>query len=1504
MNGQDKDGGTSPVKQALAALREAKARIAALEAERGEAIAVVGLACRYPGAPDAEAFWRLLDEGRDATREVPPGRWDVAAWYDEDPDAPGRTYVKRGGFLDDIEGFDAAFFGITPREALSMDPQQRMLLEVGWEALENAGIAPGSLNGAAGGVFVGMSCDDHTRLAMRDPAQIDGYTATGNIFSTASGRLSYTLGLTGPSVSLDTACSSSLVAVHQAIQALRQRDCDFALAGGVNALLRPEYFVSLGRARVLAPDGRCKSFDAAADGFGRAEGCGLVVLKRLSDARRDGDRVLAVLRGSAVNQDGRTSGLTVPGGPAQQALIRTALARAGLDPDAVDYIEAHGTGTALGDPIELNALGAVFADRPSGRPLHIGAVKTNLGHPESAAGVAGLIKVVLALRNGRLPATLHFTTPNPHVPWDALPLRVVTENQPWPAGGDRPRVAGVSAFGFGGTNAHVVIGEAPEDEDAEDAAEGVGDRLSVLPLSAQAPAALSDMARAYAGRLGEARLCDVAASAARGRSPLAHRLAVVADSAATAARALDAWAGGEAPAEVVRGQVSGGRARLAMLFSGQGAQKAGMGRGLYASEPAARAVFDRAQAVLADALPAPLLDVMFGDAARLRETRFTQPALYALEVALAEVWRGWGVEPTAVLGHSVGEFAAAHVAGVFSFDDGLRLVAARGRLMQALPEAGGMVAVQAPAARVEAALAGIQGLAIAGRNGPASVVVAGREAALAEVVAALEAEGVRCRRLEVSHAFHSPLMEPMLEAFRAEAAAIAMAEPRLRLISNVTGAVASPGLVTSPDYWVRHVREAVRFADGMEALRAQGCGVFLEVGPGATLLGMGRACLPEVEDGWVPSLDGGEDAPALRRAVAGLWVNGVEPDWRAVLGEGRRVDLPTYPFQRQRFWLGGIDGPQAPTAAPVSEGAALYEIAWEETAAAAPSDMPVTWLLTGDATLADALAPHLPGTARQTATVVDADLAGIDRLVWLAPTVCSVAEAQSVVCDEVLPLLQAARRAEGVRVWLVTRDAVAAADGDRLNGLGLAPLWAMARTLGREIPDTWGGIVDLDAATGPQDLAATLAAGDADSHVALRDGARRVPRLRDLAAGAAEAVTLRDDGATLITGGLGALGLRMARWLFARGCRHVILMGRRAPGPEAEAAIAALRADGLRVDVAQGDVADADALRAAVAGVTLRGVVHAAGVVTLTALEDETPEGLAQVLAPKTVGGWLLHDLTQDSDLDVFILFSSISALWGSKTQIAYGAANGALDALAVHRRARGLPALSVNWGPWGGGGMATDDHAAALAATGVRLLDPEQALAALDRALAAGVAQAGVADVDWPRFRSLYESRGRAPFLDRIAEAGDGGEAAPATAPLRAEIEALAPARRTRHLTGVLRGMVAEVLRVPVDDVAAERGFFELGIDSFLSVDLNARVGRAIGARLPATTVFEHPTCAALAAHLLDDVLGMAEAPAEAAASSAQDPIGGGDVEGLSDADLEALIDGELAALTEGAAQ
>ncbi|HEX4700853.1 MAG TPA: SDR family NAD(P)-dependent oxidoreductase [Pseudonocardiaceae bacterium] len=1337
-------------------------------ASRDEPIAIVAMSCRFPGGVRSPAdLWDLLAAGGDAISAFPTDRgWDLDAL---------RTHAPAGGFLYDAPMFDAALFGISPREALAMDPQQRLLLEASWEAFERAGIDPTSAHGEPVGVFVGTNGQDYPAVLFGSAENVDGQVATGNAASVVSGRIAYALGLTGPVLTVDTACSSSLVALHLAVQALRAGECELALAGGVTVMSTPGAFVEFGHQRGLARDGRCKAFADDADGTGWGEGVGMLLVERLSDAKRLGHPILTLVRGSAVNSDGASNGLTAPNGPSQQRVIRAALAVAGLEPSDVDAVEAHGTGTTLGDPIEAQALLATYGQHRE-RPLWLGSIKSNIGHTQAAAGVAGVIKMVLALRHGTLPKTLHAGQPSTHVDWSAGEVSLLTETVDWPRNG-HPRRAGVSSFGFGGTNAHVIL---TEPDDVESAPDRPTDTRSVpWVLSGRTEDALRAQTRQLATHLAahpDLNPVDVGWSLATGRAALAHRAVAFDGDLASA----------------VRGVANTGR--TAFLCAGQGAQRPGMGQELYATSAVFAAAFDAVCAEFDGELDRPLRDVIWtGDG--LDQTGYTQPALFAVEVALCRLFESWGVTPDVLLGHSIGELAAAHLAGVWTLPDACRVVAARAWLMQALPGGGAMVSVRAAEEAVRPLL--VDGVGIAAVNGPASVVLSGDEDAVLLVAARFAG---RTRRLRVSHAFHSGHMDPMLAEFADVVRGVPSAPPRIPVVSNVTGKVATD--LDSPDYWAAQVRHEVRFADGVTALADFGVTRFVELGPDGVLSAMVGDCLTEPAM-VVPALRADRSATdTVHQALAHLHVAGHSPDWTAVFAgrAARRVDLPTYPFQRQRFW---------PTPDPVRD--LLYRESWQPVAD--PPAAPIgRWLVVGD--------PILPGSVTLAPSTDRSALA--DELRALGSAIDGVLSL-SADLTQATALVQALGDADiSAPLWLATRGAMSV-DGEPISGHEQAGLWGLGRVVGLEHPDRWGGLIDLpetldDHAT--KRLVALLTNSDGEDQLAIRSSgifARRVVH-----ATCDSTSNWAPRGTVLVTGGTGALGTQVARWLAANGATSIVLASRR--GPDAPGAAE------LDARIVACDVADRYALSALLDTIPdLDAVIHTAGVLDDGVLDSLTPERFAAVLRSKVDSAVNLHELTANRDLSAFVLFSSFAATVGSAGQANYAAANAMLDALAVRRRDLGLPATSIAWGPWAEAGMAADNAIEARQRRGgVRPIAPSTALAALHRAMSQPAPTIAVADVDLvaPQRQSATD------FPARFA--------------------ALSGAERDRAVLDLVRATVASVLgHAGPADVGPGMAFRELGLDSLTAVELRNSLAAATGLRLPATLVFDYATPAALAGYL-----------------------------------------------------
>ncbi|MEU4230025.1 type I polyketide synthase [Nonomuraea sp. NPDC026600] len=1452
------------LRRATLELHETRRRLREAEERHREPIAIIAASCRYPGGVRTpEDLWELVAGQVDAIGPFPADRgWDLESLYHPDPDHPGTTYVVQGGFLDDAGDFDAAFFGISPREALAMDPQQRLLLETSWELLERARLDPESTRGSRTGVFVGTNNQDYATLLDPVPDGLEGYLLTGVAASVLSGRLAYSLGWEGPALTVDTACSSSLVALHLAAQSLRLEECSLAVAGGVSVLSTPSGFVEFSRQRGLAADGRCKSFAASADGTGWAEGVGLVLLERLSDARRNGHQILAVIRGSALNQDGASNGLTAPSGPAQERVIRAALASAGLGPAQVDAVEAHGTATALGDPIEARALLATYGpDRD--RPLWLGSIKSNLGHAAAAAGVAGVIKMVEAMRHGVLPATLHVDEPTPRVDWSRGNVALLTEAQPWPDTGE-PRRAGVSAFGVSGTNAHVILEAAPppEPQTGPEPTTGVAGATAVpWLLSARSEAAL----RAQAARLrpyaegsptpsaadaehGElSHVHRVAWSLATTRAALDHRAVLVGAEPTDFARGLDALAAGESAPGLVRAVARPG-AQVAFVFSGQGGQWAGMGRQLLRSSPVFAEEIGRCADALAPYVDWSLSEALYGgpDAPDLRRGDVAQPALWATMVALARLWRAAGVVPDTVAGHSQGELAAATVAGALSLDDGARVIALRARLMAEMDGGGGLLAITLPADEVERRWG--DRVTVAADTGPLYTTVAGEEAPLAEVLAECEAAGVRAGRVEVSYAAHSPYVEPARDRLVAELADLVPGTAEIPFYSSVTGGPLD-GRELDGAYWGRNLRERVRFADTVRALLADGATLFVEPGPHPVLTA-GVAATAEAAGSPAAAIGTlRRDSGDLGRFLSTLGeahAHGARVDWRAVLTPAPPIDLPTYPFQPRRFWL----EPRRP-ATPEADSW-RYRLNWQPMpAAASAAALSGTWQVLVPAAherhelvedVVAALVEH--GAKVETSSEARSGAyTGVVSLLALDESAHPEHPALSRGLAATLALAQPGGLDSGP-LWLVTQGVVADATAD--GGAGdpaRGRIWGLGRCLALERPELWGGLIDLPERLDERARAAFVRAlaepPGGEDQVAVRGGTLLVPRLSR----APHAAPVWQAGGTvLVNGGSGSYGPHLARWLADSGADHVILV--------ADEPVADL---GERITVAVADPSDPAAPARLVAEHQPSLVVHAADHLEESTLAALTLDRLERVLVANAVEARALSEATE-TDL---VLFSTIAATFGGVGQAAYAAAGAEIDALARHRHALGRPAMVVAWGPWierDNGELGTR-----LESRGVARMRPGPALEALRRELSAlgadgmrggqGGGTAAIADLDWPRFASAYGEARHRPLVADLAEVRPrGGTGSATTGHTPGQVDT----HGQESLITLVCGHAAAVLgHDNPADIDADSRFTDIGFDSLTGLELRNALGRTVDHRLPPDLVFEHPTPRRLAQHL-----------------------------------------------------
>jgi acyl transferase domain-containing protein/SAM-dependent methyltransferase len=1441
----------SPLKRALIEIRDLKARLARAERRAGEPIAIVGMGLRLPGgANDPDSFWQLLWNGVDAITEVPAERWPIADFFDPDPDAPGKMTTRHGGFLADIDRFDPAFFGISPREAESMDPQQRLLLEVAWEALEHAGVDADSLFGTNAGVYVGMGNSDYLRLLLADHEQIDAYTTTGNALSIAAGRIAYVLGAQGPAVTVDTACSSSLVAVHLAVQALRRGDTDIALAGGVSLMLGPELTINFSRARMLAADGRCKTFDASADGYVRSEGCALVALERMSDAEARGHQILAVIRGTAAGQDGRSGGLTAPNGPAQEQVIAAALADAGLDANAVGYVEAHGTGTPLGDPIEVRALASALARRrPADDPLLLGSVKTNLGHMEAAAGVGGLIKLVLMLQHGAIPPHLHLHQLNEHIAGERAAIAVPTTATPWPP---RPggRVGGVSSFGLSGTNAHVIVAEAPPREPV--APPAAPERSAhLLTLSARTPSALAESARRYRSHLAghpDHSLPDVAFSANTGRAQLPCRLAIVAGDGVEAARLLD----DASTRDLDEFALTTSPPDVTFLFTGHGSHHAGMGLRLYDEQPVFRAAMARCEELLRPHLDQELRAVL-ASPALLADMAYAQPALFALQYALAELWRSWGARPTTVAGHSAGEYAAAVQAGVLDLEDGIRLICARGKLLSSIDDDGEMVAVFADEVTVAAAVAGHEDdVAIAAVNGPATTVISGRRAAVRAVLSDLHIDDDDWRVLDVSVGAHSPLVDPILDEFEAVVSTIPWRRPEIGLVSSLTGAFVD-GEVTETGYWRRHLRQPVRFAAVFDTLHDAGVRAFVEIGPHPTLIGLGQRCWPDTNATWAPSMrKGGDETIDVLGGLGRVFEAGVRVDWAAFDApwRRRRVPLPTYPWQRQSYW--------SPAARPAHRTApsSLWPVAVlaaERQAQQGPLDLQVEryegrWRALDDLALAY--------IARAVTELRLFPNAGHRTSVRESLDRGCVAPVYAHLLGRWFGHLAEAGLLEPLDDdTFVSRSPTFEIDVDERRAAAVAACSGLEPLL--EFVDRCGGRLAAVVAGHEAALSTLFPDGSlATTDFLYRDWA--VPRYYNAIVGAA----------------VGALSLaRPAHEL------RVIEIG---AGTGGTTAVVAPELPPERTSYTFTDVSDFFLARAAE---RFAGLSH----MRFARLDIEQPpadQGFEPGTYDVVVAANVLHAAR---DLD--------EALAHARSLLAPGGVLMAIEATG-HRRW-----FDVTTGLIGGWQRFADAWR-----RDVPLLAPDRWREALSAA--------GFVDVvDLPAEGTPTTILGQVVLLGRAP--GDAAPPAPvrregdvAARPVPARVEAqdaeallaaldnALPDERDEVLVGAVRRAVAGVLRVgDPDRLRRDQPLLDMGFDSLMAVELRnvLRQALALEQKLPATLVFDHPTIASIASHLGGLLAGAPEASTDADSdrerTSRAPTLDASDVAALSDDEVEMML-------------
>ena len=1442
-----------------------------------EAIAIVGIGCRFPGVSGVAAFWQALRDGVETTCEYPGGRFPLI----DGVYSSGDIATRRGGFLPNLDRFDADFFGISPREAALLDPQQRLLLEVGWEAVEDAGIPADKIAGTQTGVFIGLWNSDYEHCLYDQPGELDFHATTGGGRYSASGRLAFVLDLRGPNLTVDTACSSSLVAIHLACQSLRLGESEMAIAGGVNAILRPEITLTYSAARMLSPDGRSKFGDSAANGYVRSEGAALVLLKPLARALADGDPIYALIRGSAVNNDGHSSGLLVsPSRQGQEALLRGALRNARLDPGEIDYIEAHGTGTLVGDPVEIETIGRVVNTPARRRPCSLGSVKTNIGHTESAAGAAGVIKVALSLERGVIPASLHVREPNPAIAWDELPVTLQRTTAAWPHA-EPVRLAGVSGFGITGTNAHVVL----ENLRATPPKTAAAADEYLFVLSAHSGQALKEVAAAWKERLTAdaswpSSLADLSYTAAVRRTHQDHRLAVTAANRKELEERLSGRLEGEAAQGVQVGRKpDAARGKAVFVFPGQGGQWHGMARGLI-KNAAFRGALEECDAAIRKHRDWSVIDRLTG-AEPIEEIDAVQPCLFSVMVALAALWRSWGIEPHAVVGHSMGECAAAVVAGALSVEDGAAVLCHRSRLMKGIRQRGLMAVTELPFEDASALAMEYGGrISVAANNSPASAVLSGDADVIEDVLARLEEREVFCRRIKVEVASHSPHVEPLLDELRSLLGGIRPQRGSLPLYSTATGRI-EDGSQLDGDYWCRNLRQPVLFSSAVQKLLGDGFDTFIEINAHPVLL-------QSIEEGIqhsgkravaVASLKRDQpDAAEMLNALGALHVSGFPVDFRRLYPEGTCLRLPTYPWQRERYWIEASEA--APPRAATSSAFAtdckddLYDLRWvEDKTPAIGSPGAGVWILLsrGDDT-AVALAERLSASGEECVGVSNAEelrraleasdgfCLGVIRLAGAKGADAQDGFNEALEIVETVRAITGADLASPPRLFLVSTG-IWHLDSDRGEvSAAQSPAWSLGRVIAAEHSDLHCVNVDLSSFPNVAELetvAGLLRQGEVEEQTAVRGHKVFVARYERISEGKENPLPeFRKDATYLLTGGLGGIGLNMARWMSDLGAGHIALVSRRPPSDAVREQIAAI---GANVRVFQADIADDAQVASMLATIRaemppLRGVFHLAAITEAAWLRELDAESLERVMRSKALAAWNLHRHVTE-ELDFFILFSSIAAVVGQPGLGSYAAANAYVDGLARYRRAKGLKAQSIQWTAWASTGLAKDE----TVQRGVQIyrklgflpLAVEGALNGLGRIITLDRSGVFVAPTLWDQFaRSFENTQPPRAFSQLLPQKAAEASAVPEES-VHEKLEKTESGARRSVLEAHLQEKLALVLKTSAARIDPAKPFGSMGVDSLMALEFVRRLAVTTSLRLPATLIFNYPTIQVLAGEI-----------------------------------------------------
>ncbi|WP_159025668.1 non-ribosomal peptide synthetase/type I polyketide synthase [Aquimarina sp. Aq78] len=1453
---------------------------------KNEPIAIISMACRFPGAENLQEFWENLIGAKDAITEVPEDRWDIDEFYGDILD--GRNMNTRwGGFINNVAEFDADFFEITPQEAKKMDPQQRILLELSYHLLENSLKGPKSFKGSNTGVFIGISQNSYNDLIKNSEQDKNVYSGLGSALSIAANRLSYYYNFDGPSMAIDTACSSSLVAIDAAVEKLHNGKCDMAIAGGVNLIISPEITIALSQAGMMSVDGRCKTFDGSANGYVRSEGCGLVLLTPLSKAQKEGHEILAVIKGSAVNQDGHSNGLSAPNGLAQESVMKKALQDAQITPQTVSYVETHGTGTSLGDPIEVNSINKVYnINRSKENPLYLGAVKANIGHLESASGIAGLIKTVLCLQHNVIPAQLHYNSPNPHINWKDMTVAISNKTLEWNSTQENTvKRAGVSSFGFGGTNAHLILEEVIPDFDKKQYPETIeNDHLVLAPVSLKSSKGLTSYYKDiinYAVSNSSISLSTLAHNLALGKEHFSERLAAIYSPNDDITKGLQ-----ENKEGIVARNHQFSNLETAFLFTGQGAQYISMGQELYAEQPVFKEAIDTCFLILKDIWDFDLKQLLFSDTSKEKEallarTEYTQPSLFCIGYALFKVWENWGVYPTALLGHSIGEITAACIAEIFSLEDALKLVVSRGKLMQNLPENGYMMALSVTETIAMDLIKDLENkIVIAAVNSPNHIVLSGETEPMSLLEEILSSKKIPHKKLNVSHAFHSPLMEPMLKDFEEVASKIKYHNPKYNVVSNVYGKV-SGGELCNSSYWVSQIKSTVLFSQGISELCSIGINTFIELGPHPTLTSLGQYSTPKgYEAIWLPSLQKRkEDNRVLLNSLATWYVEGGTVNWENYYRNAicEKQWLPNYQFQKQRYWVDDVQTGK-------EEKQYLYDYSWEKENLEVNdvNNIEGHYLIIGNK---ETLDTTLIESVEMVSTKVDYvdynEFKSFEKLDSITNIIVTwhffernrkmnfgefseeTTLAGATQLQEIITLFENKRLSKLSHFWWVTSGVYAGSE----TGLSLSPLLGLSRVFMNEHPDISMGIIDIDYGDIEKNTLSTVwSRATGREQYLYKDnevlGLKLTRYLPDSTPKAS--LTLSPDKAILITGGLGEIGLEVSKWLIEHTeSNRIVLIGRNQPTKKAQSKIEELHKLGGEIITIKADVADRESIEKCIKEIqeiyTIQGVIHLAGVIDDNVLVDQTPERFTKVLVPKVSGAWYLHEATKSIELEFFVLFSSIASVFGSSGQSNYAAANSFLDGLATYRRNNGLVANTINWGTWTIGSFSnlSKQEKNRIAQSGISPISKEVGFDLLHKIITKKEkSNLLCADIDSSKLQQqLLNFYGRIPsfYKEIILEKKAESNVVINDFSFIDKLRNLAQEDRANFLQEELKKEVCNILSLQT--VAIDQPLLNFGLDSLMALELRNRLANKLKKKLPNTILFQFPTIIDCVTYLLNEI-------------------------------------------------